>query len=497
MNKLQDQHIKKRFVFVILSLLLTTSGFSQIPGSLFMVSDNFYSQMYNPSYMRSDKAIEISVLGLGGFTFMNQGSFKISDFITTPEGKPVIDPINFYNNIPENNYFRQNLSVPMAYVHVPTRKGAISFYYKENASSVFRFKNEAIEYLINGNLEPEYADYSSDKVNLISAGYREFAVGYAKHYNKKLDVGIHAKLLFGSALVKAQDWNFKVKTAPDGRMINFDTDGGGKLAVPVEYRIRPDSTILSFDGYQAFRKYMTTYKNPGLAVDLGLTYQISDKDKISVAIRDLGFIWFRDKSMTMYAIGKYDYIGFDLINAIRWPEEPGYVDPVRLIDIVKDSIRSVWQPKVVEEGFAYGLGPKTMIHYQHEYSEFLSLGITNQSVIQNNNFQNRFTLSALQKWSYLSIFESISLHDVNSVSIGAGLQYELQFAQLFLASDNLIAFYHPANNKTFSVTAGICVLLNNKREKESKKQKGGARKRNGKFSPHLPFYENMPDLKKK
>lgn len=461
-----------------------------------MLPNNFYAQMYNPAYMRTDKAIEISIAGLGGFSFINQGSFKISDLITTPVGSPVIDPENFYNNIPNNNFFRQNLSVPMAFVSVPLNKGVFSFYYKENVSSVLKFKKDVIEFLINGNNKPEYQDFNTNAMSALTSGYREFSFGYATKKNKKLDVGIHAKILFGAALLDADNLNFGIKTAPDGNDISFVAGGKGNLMFPLPVRLRSDSTILSFEGDKVFSKYMKEYKNPGFAIDLGLNYQINEKDKISVSVRDLGLIWYKDKSMIMNWVGEYNYIGFDLIHAIRWPEEPGYVDPVRLIDLVKDSLRNTWHPKVVEESFAFGLGPKTMLHYQHDFSDFLSVGVTNQSTIKKNNFQNILTLSALQQWSYLSVFENVNIHGASDISIGGGIQYEFEYAQFFLATDNLIAFYHPANNRTFSVTAGICVLLNNKREKEPKNKTGSFKKRKGKFSRELPYYKQLPNLKK-
>ena len=460
-----------------------------------MLPNNFYAQMYNPAYMRTDKAIEISIAGLGGFSFINQGSFKISDLITTPAGSPVIDPENFYNNIPNNNFFRQNLSVPMAFVSVPLNKGVFSFYYKENVSSVLKFKKDVIEFLINGNNKPEYQDFNTNAMSSLTSGYREFSFGYSTKKNKKLDVGIHAKILFGAALLNADDLNFRIRTAPDGNDISFVAGGKGNLMFPLSVRLRSDSTILSFEGDKVFSKYMKEYKNPGFAIDLGLNYQINKKDKISVSVRDLGLIWYKDKSMTMNWVGEYNYIGFDLINAIRWPEEPGYVDPVRLIDLVKDSLRNTWHPKVVEESFAFGLGPKTMLHYQHDFSDFLSAGVTNQSAFKKNSFQNILTLSALQKWSYLSVFENVNIHGISDISIGGGIQYEFEYAQFFLATDNLVAFYHPANNKTFSITAGICILLNHKKEKDFESSNKGINKRKGKISPDLPYYKNLRKLK--
>ena len=76
------------------------------------------------------------------------------------------------------------------------------------------------------------------------------------------------------------------------------------------------------------------------------------------------------------------------------------------------------------------------------------------------------------------LFENVNLHGVSDVSIGGGIQYESNYAQFFLATDNLIAFYHPANNKTFSITAGICILLNHKKEVDPEKH--GIKKRKGK-----------------
>ncbi len=484
------------YFVLVLSLLFNSNCFGQITGSLFMLPNNFYAQMYNPAYMRSDKAIEISITGLGGFSFLNQGNFKISDLITTPSGSPVIDPVHFYNNINENNFIRQDVAVPMAFISIPLKSGVFSFYYKENAGGVFKFKKDVIEFLINGNTEPEYKDFYTDAVKLLTAGYREFTVGYANKMNKKLDVGIHAKLLFGATLVDADNWNFKIETSADGKLINFKADGDGHLMLPVPVTLRPDSTIYSIDSEKAFSKYMKAYQNPGFAVDLGINYQIDKKNSFSASVRDLGIIKYDNNSMTLSEDQKYGYIGFDLVNAVRFNEEAGYTNPLYLIDLLKDSIRNVWHPKVVNKGFVSVLAAKTVFHFQHNTSENLSFGITNQSAFQKNNFQNVLTLTAMQSWPNFSVFENINLHGISDVSVGGGFQYEGDFFQAFLATDNIIAFYHPANNKTFSVTAGICILLNHQKFIDPEKQKNkGIKNRKGKISPDLPFYKELRELR--
>ena len=496
MNKKHLKSLKFYTVVIFLCLLLKGSSFAQITGSLFMLPNNFYAQMYNPSYMRTDKAIEFSVAGLGGFSFLNQGNFKISDIITTSSGSPVIDIVHFYENVNTNNFIRQQVSMPMAFISVPLKKGVVSFYYHENANSVFKFKKDVVEYLVHGNTEPEYQYFNSDAMKLLASGYREFAFGYAKKVNKKLDVGIRSKLLFGAALFNGDDWNFTIETSPDGDFIKFVSGGQGNMMLPVPVVLRADSTFFGIKSEKFFSKYMKEYKNPGFAVDLGATYQLSKNDKISLSIRDLGMIWYKDKPMKLNGLGKYDYIGFDLVHAIRWPEEPGYVNPPILITLVKDSIRNVWYPKVSDQSFAFGLGPKTALHYQHTFSDIISLGVSNQSAFQKNNFQNILTLTGMQSWPNFSVFESINLHGVSDISLGGGVQYEGNYAQFFLATDNIFAFYHPANNKTFSVTAGICILLNHEKviDPDKKKDKG-IKKRKGKITPELPYYKHLRGMK--
>ena len=83
--------IELLFIFLFLWEFDLKSS-AQISGSLFMLPNNFYAQMMNPSYLRSDDAKELAIPGLAGFSFGNSASFKISDLITINEtGNPVID----------------------------------------------------------------------------------------------------------------------------------------------------------------------------------------------------------------------------------------------------------------------------------------------------------------------------------------------------------------------------------------------------------------------
>ncbi|MBK6281656.1 MAG: hypothetical protein IPF54_02375 [Draconibacterium sp.] len=353
-----------------------------------------------------------------------------------------------------------------------------------------KFEDEVVEFLVNGNLAPGYHSFTSNEMNLLSTGYREFAFGYAKKWNDRLNVGLRAKLLFGTVYFNADNWNFGVETAPFGDVVTLSSGGGGQLMLPFQVVLSENNSIYSIETKNAAKKYFGAYKNPGLALDAGLTYYINDESTFSFSIRDLGGIWNRFNSFEMNQNKNYDFIGFDLVSAVRFPEETGYTEPHILVKTVKDSVSQVYQPIVNDNKFINGLGPKTVLHYQYQYSEKLTFGITNQSVLHFRNFQNIFTLSALQSLANFSFFENVNIHGVSDISLGGGIQYESKHLQFFMATDNLIAFYHPANNRTFSITAGICLLLNSNKESNSGK-KNGFNKGKGETSKELPFYRKL------
>jgi len=474
---------------VVLHLLAGKTASAQIPGTLFMNQDNFYAQMFNPAYSRSDEAISVTLIGAGGLSFSNHGNFEIGELITiAPSGSPVIDYDNFYQHSKPNNIIRQDFAIPMLFVSFPLKDGNFSFYFKENYSQLLEMKKEAFEFLVSGNLPADIMNFNSGEVKMSGLGYREFAFGYNKKWKENIEVGIRSKLLFGAAMVNTNDWDYGLETAPNGSMVTLLSGGTGKLMLPWPYELRDDNSILSINADNAAVKYMSMYKNPGFAIDFGMNWHIDEKQFFSAAVRDIGAIWFRYNAADMLQNKPYDFTGFDLVSAIRYPEEPDFESPEVEVHDTKELIRMVYQPFINYNAFAKNLAPKTLLHYQYQYSEILSFAMTNQSTFYKNSFQSIFTVGAMQKWPNLSIFENLNLQTLSGVSLGGGIQYEASFGQLFLATDNLIAIYHPAANKSFNATFGFCFLINREKPDVISKSKN-SKSSGGTTSDYLPFYK--------
>lgn len=489
---MDNRKAAKHINFFMLFFFLIRAGqpvMSQISASLFMMPDNFYGQMANPSYMRSDDATTIAVPFLSGFSFGNHGNIKVTDLIVVSEtGRPMVHFDRFAQLAKPDNYLGQMLSVPLFYYSFPVEKGIVSFYYSENSSTSVRFKKDAFDFVLNGNTNENYRSFDSREINFFALGYREFTFGYARKLNDNWSVGARAKILFGELLANTDNWNYGLETSDDDGAVRLFSKGEGRLYSPLPLEFTENGQIDGVISRRVLQKYFLNFSNPGLAIDLGFSYFIDEQNTITFAARDLGGIWFRKNAMDVHQEGNHKFLGFDVSGSVGSPDDPGYIDSELSVYYEKVKIRDVFRPFADTARFVQGLVPKTAIHYQHNYSDKLLFGLTNQSAFYPNKFRNILSVSSIQRSSKFSVFENVSLHEFNNITVGAGLQFESDRFQAFVAIDNLLAMYYPANQRTYFLSFGTSFLLNSEKAAlfgKRKKVKG----RNGKASDELPFYE--------
>jgi len=477
-------NIKRRDIFkifiplFIMNFAFFGTAFSQATGSLFMLQDNFHSQILNPSYKRTDNAIIISIVGLAGSTVGNSGNFKFSDILVKDQtGKTGMDFKQFYDAGNTESSVVDWSSIPVVFVSIPLSEGRLSIYLKEQIQSSLNFNTTMQQFPDFGNI----TSYNTDNIDYSGMGYRELAVGYARDINENISIGIRGKILFGAVFIDVNDWSFGVNTTLNGDSLELTHKGPGRLMIPVTTKLDDNKIVRYMEGKNAVGKYLSSYHNPGLGIDLGATFTINEKSSLTVSTTDLGAIWFRHNTMDIEQNFSHVFDNPELNDYLESSNEGEYFNPYNLILKTKDEIPKLYRPQVDTAGFVQGLVPKTSLHYQYYFSERLSFGATNQSAFYKNNFLNILTVSGLQNRGNFSIFESVNLYGLKTVTVGAGIQYEGRFGQIFAAADNIFAVIQPTKNESFSFSVGISLLINKTAEKKISK---------GNFSPHFPFYEN-------
>ena len=472
-------------VLLILFPLLSKFSFAQINGSLYLSEKNYQAQMFNPSFMRTDGATIIAFPFFGGGTLGNSANFKLSDLIRIEEtGNPVLDFEHFYQTGNINNRINQWATLPLFYAARPWNEGMLSFYIKEQIQTSLEFNIDAFEFLLNGNTSPEFSTVNTQDMSSFSMGYKEIAFGYTKNLNEKIRLGGRFKFLFGGALIEMNDWNYGINTSEIGDVVTLTSSGEGRLVLPATLRLDEENRIQGINSEKSFRRYFTSFRNPGIAMDMGVTFNPDNQHSFTISALDFGAILFRKNAHEMTQNESYDFDGFDISHSLDAHVRNGYVSSLDIMLDTKEEIRNVYRPRANSKRFMQTVSPKTILSYQYKASQRLYFGLSNQTFFSKNRIVNITSAASKQRIQNISIFESINYFGAKDISIGAGVQWESKHTQLFLSTDNILALYHPAANKSYSISFGISLLLNHTPEKLDKPVSKGS------TSKYLPFFRN-------
>ncbi len=463
------------------------SGWSQNTGALFMLQDNYQAQILNPSFF-NEESVVFALPGLAGASFSNESNYKLTDLVyTTSSGQTVYDLGRFTLRGPSVNRTSIQAELPLFYFSFPAKKAVFSFYLKEHFNTTINFPMNSIAWFDNGNLPPVYQNFQSGKIDLDMLGFYEMGFGYGKRLNDQIRFGLRGKLLFGQMFMHMNNWNYGIQTSPDGRDVWLSSRGYGKASIPFPVTLDENGKFETIE-VQGNQTDYFKLRNPGLAVDAGITIDIDEKKQFSASITNLGFIFFGDNTWDLYQNDTYHYQGLDISNSTnsKW-RESGYVYPFYTMMFTKDSLRDVFKPVVNSRKLVYAPSPQLYLHYQYKYSDDFSVGLTNHTVFQSAFLLNTLSVNALKQVGNFSFVGDLSLHRVSSVSVGGGFQWDTRFTQLFFFTDNFLAIYHPAAQKSFAFTFGM-----NFRFGKKNNNKGGLKQgkysRKGEISKYFPFY---------
>ena len=460
--------------------------YSQNEGALFMLPDNFQAQLLNPAYFNEEATI-LALPGLAGASLSNEANFKLTDIIyTNSSGQTVYDLGRFGEMGHSINWNSIHFSMPLLYVGIPTKKGVLSFHIKENINIATRFPINTIVWFDNGNLPEAYHNFQSGNIHFKMLGFYEAGFGYGAHLNEKLRFGVRGKILFGQMLVQFNKWYYSIETSTNGDKVTLSSQGRGIVSSPFPVIRDESGKFQNVETENALSNYLSV-RNPGFAIDGGITVDIDKKRQFSVSINDLGLIYFKNNTWDLYQNSTYDFYGIDISNSVNSKIGNGYVFPFYLMTSVKDSIRNVFKPVSTPRKLFRGPSPKLYMHYQYKYATNFSLGITNRTIFQKSYLMNTTSLNALKEKGNFCFFGNITLHRLSSLTFGGGLQWNTAFTQFFVFTDNIIAIYHPAAQRSYALTFGVNFLFNkNKPEPEDRKTDYSRR---GKISKYFPFYK--------
>ncbi len=311
--------------------------------------------------------------------------------------------------------------------------------------------------------------------------YREVGLGYSKNVTDKLRIGVKGKLLFGIACASIDNKSLGI-TVNNDYSHTLDADLNVNISGPITINKNSNNGIDSISSVTVDNSKLKTagfflgQKNMGLGLDVGATYNITDKFVVSAAITDLGFIrWARDVT-NIQAKSQFEFSGLNMLDVIN-----GTKTLKQLGTDMQDSLKKSFVVSDSKAPFTTYLPFGVTLGGCYELSRRFSLGLLSYSKVIGTQIRESLTLSAnVNLGNALSTSISYSAANTQYDNLGAGLAFRAGIVQFYLISDRIPVMWNiikvnntnvplPSNWNTINLRLGMNLVFGNNIRKKNDK----------------------------
>lgn len=445
---------------IIVTLALITGKAMSQPNTLSYMKGIPYTKDINPAMFNLKSGFYLS-LGLPKFDIAARTSgFKYNDLIHRANGSPsaplVIDMGSFYDKLRNTNYISSDISYTSLEFGFRTKKNFVSFSFSIKGEANMRFEKNLIEYIKDGNSRFFEQSFKTTGLGPNGLVYAEAALNYGREINEKLAIGVALKGLAGAGTVNSRGLEYNFVSNKD--IFGVYVGGSAYISAPIE-PIDTDREY-STDELHIYAGSFAPFDNKGFALDLGATYQLTDRLRLSASVIDLGMIsWKNGYKLTPNA--KVEYSAMDISK---------YLKDEALNDDKKSPIKEDVKFKFRKESFSTMLTAKTYIGADYQLTNAVTVGGLGKMYLINE-FSYSFTTSANIKLGRILDFAlSHSIVNGKANIAGAGLGLRLGPLQIYTISDNLLAALNPAKTNYVNARIGITWIFGDNRWKKRQKR---------------------------
>jgi len=288
--------------------------------------------------------------------------------------------------------------------------------------------------------------------------YREYSLGYSLPFrNHKFSAGIRAKIYFGKAAIVS---------GLSGSIHNISNDyilrAGGKINLSIPLVQTPQngesSTTLSLSGSNAM-EYLMNSGNTGFGADLGIKYNITPKLGFSLSVIDLGRIDWKKNLNSKVFDGEYPIFIGNISSDISANGTEILTKNFRNSSFA-DSIPNIFNqtydtttfttslPVNIYAGIKYRINPKITISLVDRYM-----------LLKNLNYNSFAMMASFELNKQLSVSTGYTTISNSYTNVSLALLFQGDWGQMFLGTENLLAFVIPSHSDFAGISFGTCFYL--------------------------------------
>jgi hypothetical protein len=328
------------------------------------------------------------------------------------------------------------------------RSGAsyFSFNVEHKMSARITYPRSFFELIWYGNADPQYLDQrvSLDGLAYDHMQYTEMSLGISRDLNEKFSVGGRLKYLSGQANYRTTNSKLGITTRSDAYAIQVDGAFAYKSAGAI-------GASLDSSGQAAENIEAAATGNHGGALDLGITYRHSNRISVSASVNDLGLIMWRSGVYNGTADSVYvEYEGYSVKN---WSQEN--IDEEGVLSGL-DSIARAIKFENDREGYNTWLPAKIYLGANYRLFQKTDVSVLSYNEYYNGNFRTSIRVGLTQRVrNWLMATVNYSLYGRSAANVGFGLSVNGGPFQLYMVTDNALAYILPTQTKNFHLRFGV------------------------------------------
>lgn len=427
----------KKYIFVAIAIIATSAAtYAQTLNSLYFLEGNNQRHNLNPAFTSEHGFVTFPILGnlnpnlnsnIGlGTLFYPQDNEMLTFMHPSVPSDEALSKFKSMNVLE----FDFNLDILTIGFNAWGGTNTIGFAVRSHTGAYI--PKSLLQFLKEGQTASQQ-EYDIDNLSLQSQNYVEVALGHAHNINDNLSVGAKAKVLVGGLYAKASAENMRIYMSDNEWRITERSRLIGSKGI--NYVFDEDGNISNLD----FSEY--DVGGYGFGLDLGAVYRINESATVSLAVTDIGFISWKDCSVSENRNEEFVYKGFDNIGIEDNPDGSNDFEDAanELGDSAKDlinfkdsgkqnhtsmlytTIRAAGEYGVLNNKISFGLLATMRLGAQRVYSE----------AMVTTNFRPA-------KWFNAAINGSFSN---TGCSMGAVLNFHPRGVNFFVGTDYIIGKY--------------------------------------------------------
>jgi hypothetical protein len=354
----------------------------------------------------------------------------------------------FLSKIKDKNFFEPEVLVQLLSIGFSAGKDSYIFFdINERIDGNIVIPGDLLKLAFRGNQE-----FAGSKIDLSSFRgdlkyYREIGAGFSRNVSDRLRIGVKAKLLFGIAGLSIDNKSLGITVKDDYSHI-FDADLAlNTSGLEVKTDSKNNVSSIGFDDSRlktASGRYdfFSGRKNMGAGIDIGASYDLTDRIVLSASVIDLGFIRWKKDVSNLKTKNQFEFSGLnmlDVINGTRSVQDVGN----DILDSLKNAfvVNNTKAPFTTYMPFGVSFGGNFSV------TRKFSVGLLSYTRIIEKQVREALTFSAnLSIGNALSASASYTAENHRYDNFGAGLAFRTGITQFYLISDRIPVMWNKIKN---------------------------------------------------